>query len=370
MADRLEFHELPEDVQEALELIGLPGQEDATSFNTLKDIVASYPGFVSARLNLAALQLQADDIRGAEATYRSVLSDYPRESSAIGGLATVFAANKDLERAEQYARQAIDEGYDWAPLYGVIAEARESAGDVQSASAAYLQEYQRSPHAWNALENYCRLNNRPYLSPMEAVPQPIDASTLKTLFTFIDHAAHTPDQDGAIPGCDHTFRFTEQWAKSNRLDIIDLYQFLNAQGGFCDCEVCFNVEPRYSNETSEVAQDLAEAAGNNVMRPEETSVADEFFIVRTDGNCLDIHNKQYELALKPKSFSSSPTTPDFGHYAIKSESMRMSFTFEQPGIQVVVEEGNIGEDKLLRIMSEILQNIEQVTGQKVEFFVL
>ena len=242
MTDRVEFHELPEDVQEALELIGLPGQDDTTSLTTLRDIAKSYPGFVYARLNLAALQLQADEAKEAEATYRSVLSDYPGETAAIGGLATVFAANSDFERAEQYAKQAIDGGYDWAPLYGVIAEARESAGDVQAASAAYLQEYRRSPHAWQALENYCRLNNRKYIPPMDPVPQPVADNTLKTLFLFIDNAAHTPDQHGEIPGCDHTFRFTERWAKSNGLDIIDLYQFLNAHGGFCDCEVCFNVE--------------------------------------------------------------------------------------------------------------------------------
>ena len=59
---------------------------------------------------------------------------------------------------------------------------------------------------------------------------------------YIDEAAHAPDENGEIPGCDHTFRFTEQWAQSHHVDIIELYQFLNAHGGFCDCEVCFNVE--------------------------------------------------------------------------------------------------------------------------------
>jgi tetratricopeptide (TPR) repeat protein len=240
--DRLEFHDLPDDVREALEMIDIPGQDEAECINTLQDIAELYPGFVPARLNLAAMQLQAGDPDAAEATYRSVLSDFPNENGAIGGIATVLAEREDYENAEQQARHALELGYEWAPLYEVIAKAREHAGDAQSASAAYLQGYRLSPHSWDYLEQYCRLNDRQFISPMETVAQPVSDEALKTLFAYIDESAHTPDQNGEMPGCDHTFRFTEEWAQSNGVDIIELYQFLNAHGGFCDCEVCFNVE--------------------------------------------------------------------------------------------------------------------------------
>jgi len=86
---------------------------------------------------------------------------------------------------------------------------------------------------------------------MEPVASPTDDTTLKTLFEYIDVTAHTPTENGDVTGCDHTFRFTEQWADKNGIDVIDLYQFLNAHGGFCDCEVCFNVEGALFDEEFE-----------------------------------------------------------------------------------------------------------------------
>ena len=99
-------------------------------------------------------------------------------------------------------------------------------------------------------------------------------------------------------------------------------------------------------------------------------ISDEFLIVRTDGDWFDFRPEEYESVLRPKSFSSSPTKPDFGHYTINTDGLRLSFTFEEPGIQVVVEDGNIEEDQIHRIMIEILENIEQTTGQKGKIFVL
>lgn len=239
---RLEFESLPEEVRESLEMLHLPGEDEAECLRELQRVSEAYPGFVPGRLNLAALQLQSGDTAAADATYRGALSDFPDEQGAIGGLATVHAARREFDEAEQLARQALDGGYEWAPLYEVIAEAREHAGDTPAASEAYLASYRRSPHSWKCLEHYCRLNSRPYTSPLQSVERLVDDEALDALFQYIDEAAHTPGEDGEIPGCDHTFRFTEQWANQNRVDIIDLYQFLNAYGGFCDCEVCFNVE--------------------------------------------------------------------------------------------------------------------------------
>jgi len=45
-----------------------------------------------------------------------------------------------------------------------------------------------------------------------------------------------------VAGCDHTLRFSETWAQEKGLDVIEVFQFLNGHGGFCDCEVIVSVE--------------------------------------------------------------------------------------------------------------------------------
>jgi len=42
-------------------------------------------------------------------------------------------------------------------------------------------------------------------------------------------------------GCDHSHRFTEEWAALRGMDWDDLLDILDAQGGFCDCEVVMNL---------------------------------------------------------------------------------------------------------------------------------
>lgn len=42
-------------------------------------------------------------------------------------------------------------------------------------------------------------------------------------------------------GCDHTHRFTRQWAERESVDWDDLLDVLEHNGGFCDCEVVLNL---------------------------------------------------------------------------------------------------------------------------------
>ncbi len=42
-------------------------------------------------------------------------------------------------------------------------------------------------------------------------------------------------------GCDHSFRFTEEWAAGESIDFHDLLDALEANAGFCDCEVVLNL---------------------------------------------------------------------------------------------------------------------------------
>lgn len=254
--ERIGFHDLPDEIRENLEMINLPGQDERECINLLRTIAQTFPGFVPARLNLAAMLLESGDIANAESTYRSVLEDDPEEIGAIGGLATVYSAKQEFQLAEGHAYLAIKAGYEWPPLYEVIAQVREHEGDRQASAEAYLRGYRQAPHSWNYLEQYCRLMERSFHSPMDIVPQTLSDERLKSLFDYIDTTAHTPDVDGQVPGCDHTFRFTEEWAEQNAVDIIDLYQFLNSHGGFCDCEVCFNVESSvFESEYNEDSND-------------------------------------------------------------------------------------------------------------------
>jgi hypothetical protein len=51
---------------------------------------------------------------------------------------------------------------------------------------------------------------------------------------FVDEKVHSE-------GCDHTHRFTAQWAALQGIDWDDLLDILEAHGGFCDCEVVMNL---------------------------------------------------------------------------------------------------------------------------------
>ncbi len=41
-------------------------------------------------------------------------------------------------------------------------------------------------------------------------------------------------------GCDHSLKYTFEWAEKNGIDKSDLIDVLESNGGFCDCEVIFN----------------------------------------------------------------------------------------------------------------------------------
>jgi hypothetical protein len=43
--------------------------------------------------------------------------------------------------------------------------------------------------------------------------------------------------------CDHTLIRTREWARKNGLDAEAVTDAVRHFGGFCDCEVAYNVEP-------------------------------------------------------------------------------------------------------------------------------
>jgi hypothetical protein len=62
----------------------------------------------------------------------------------------------------------------------------------------------------------------------------LDAARVENLISFVDRHVRSD-------GCDHTLRFTKVWARQESIDWHDLLDVLEANGGYCDCEVVLNV---------------------------------------------------------------------------------------------------------------------------------
>jgi hypothetical protein len=69
-----------------------------------------------------------------------------------------------------------------------------------------------------------------------AALMPLDKGELDDLVNFVDARV-------VAEGCDHTRRFTEQWAAEHQVPLDQLAEGLEEFGGFCDCEVVMNCDP-------------------------------------------------------------------------------------------------------------------------------
>ena len=63
---------------------------------------------------------------------------------------------------------------------------------------------------------------------------PLSNAELGSLFEFVETSV---DQNG----CDNSRRFTEKWLGLNKVAPEPVLNWLEANGGFCDCEVLQNV---------------------------------------------------------------------------------------------------------------------------------
>lgn len=86
-------------------------------------------------------------------------------------------------------------------------------------------------------------------------------------------------------------------------------------------------------------------------------------LIRTcDGDWFNLHRKDFEVVLKPRSFASRPVS-GWGDHRIVCENVEISFSYEDPGFQVAFE-GDIEEDLAKQIVEEIRESIETATHQK------
>jgi hypothetical protein len=84
-----------------------------------------------------------------------------------------------------------------------------------------------------ALKNAWKLQERQKL--IASIPMPHD--DLRALFDFLD-------REGAPP-CDHTLRETLAFLSKRGLDAERVVPWLREYGGFCDCEVIYNVDEKF-----------------------------------------------------------------------------------------------------------------------------
>ena len=88
----------------------------------------------------------------------------------------------------------------------------------------------------------------------------------------------------------------------------------------------------------------------------------EYLIRRNDGEWFDLHPNHYGSALRPSSMPSQ-RVEGWGDYRIEVGGVEISFSYEDPGIQVVFE-GKVSEAVADLIIAEVLANITIVTGQE------
>ena len=79
-------------------------------------------------------------------------------------------------------------------------------------------------------------------SPDDATPvePPISYENLRALFDYLNR----PDP----PPCTHTHKETIEFLKARDLPVEPTTAWLRANGGFCDCEVIFNVADKWRDE--------------------------------------------------------------------------------------------------------------------------
>ena len=71
---------------------------------------------------------------------------------------------------------------------------------------------------------------------------PLADADMEALFDMLDNRL----QEGS---CDHTRRLTEEWLRSLNHPVTDVTRWLDANGGFCDCEILANAEEAWREAT-------------------------------------------------------------------------------------------------------------------------
>lgn len=66
---------------------------------------------------------------------------------------------------------------------------------------------------------------------------PFSAEIFEELFDYIDTTLESH-------GCDHTLKYTKKFLENNNLPLKKIIEWLEENGGYCDCEVLANIEDK------------------------------------------------------------------------------------------------------------------------------
>ena len=95
----------------------------------------------------------------------------------------------------------------------------------------------------------------------------------------------------------------------------------------------------------------------------------EFLIRRIDGEWFSLRRDDYGRALAPISVPSVPVE-GYGDHRIRVLDVEVSFTYEDPGIQVSFHGGPIADSVAMKLVEEFLAQLELVTGERGEIVAL
>lgn len=91
----------------------------------------------------------------------------------------------------------------------------------------------------------------------------------------------------------------------------------------------------------------------------------EYLLKRTDGKWFDVGPKNFEITLVPSSLPWHKVE-GWGDFRITVKGCDISFSYEDPGIQVVFEHDVFTPEEERGLVVEMLENITKATGQKGE----
>jgi hypothetical protein len=80
---------------------------------------------------------------------------------------------------------------------------------------------------------------------IQSMPMPL--ADLRDLFDFLDRENPPP--------CDHTLRETILFLRERNLDVEGVVKWLHQNGGYCDCEVIFNVDEKFGEIVGRVPEE-------------------------------------------------------------------------------------------------------------------
>ena len=69
---------------------------------------------------------------------------------------------------------------------------------------------------------------------------PVDPEIIVELFNYLD-------KELEAQGCEHDYSITKAFLASKQIQNEGIFEWFRENGGYCDCEILFNIEDRFDN---------------------------------------------------------------------------------------------------------------------------